>query len=158
MGGRTSFFLKYRDYILFNKNLLVSGTSAILASALVSHIHATYGGNPLVNSVIAMTTEYAVYIPFFAFLFYRDNRHRYMDPSTGKRDRAKVWSDVKKLLAAFSASEIIYAVVRISSHYQFLQVGTEAYQASILASLLAWAIFFACINAGVKLLRLFGRK
>ncbi|MFY3740152.1 MAG: hypothetical protein HMLIMOIP_000577 [Candidatus Nitrosomirales archaeon] len=152
---KTGFFSKYRDYVLFNKNLIISGASAILTSALVAQFYARYDTNALANSIVAIAAEYGVYIPFFAFLFYRDNRHRYIDPLTGKRDSKKVRNDVKKLFATFSISEIIFSVTRTSTHYQLLQSGAEAYQASMIGSLIAWAVFFVCINAGVKFVRLF---
>ncbi len=152
---KTGFFSKYRDYILFNKNLIISGASAILTSALVAQLYARYDTNALANSIVAIAAEYGVYIPFFAFLFYRDNRHKYIDPLTGKRDSKKVRNDVKKLFATFSISEIIFSVTRTSTHYQILQSGAEAYQASMIGSLIAWAVFFVCINAGVKFVRLF---
>ena len=152
---KTGFFSKYRDYVLFNKNLIISGASAIFTSALVAQLYARYDTNALANSIVAIAAEYGVYIPFFAFLFYRDNRHKYIDPLTGKRDSKKVRNDVKKLFATFSISEIIFSVTRTSAHYQLLQSGAEAYQASMIGSLIAWAVFFVCINAGVKFVRLF---
>ena len=155
---KTGFFSKYRDYVLFNKNLIISGTSAILTSALVAQLYARYDTNALANSIVAIAAEYGVYIPFFAFLFYRDNRHKYIDPLTGKRDSKKVRNDVKKLFATFSISEIIFSVTRTSAHYQLLQSGAEAYQASMIGSLIAWAVFFVCINAGVKFVRLFKKS
>lgn len=150
-----SFFRKYKDYILFNKNLIISGIVAFFASASIAQLYAIYDSNALANSIVALATEYGVYIPFFAFLFYRDNRDRYIDPLTGKRDSKKLKDDVKKLLAAFSVSEVIFSITRTSAHYQFLQGGVEPYQASMMGSLIAWAVFFVCINAGIKLVRLF---
>lgn len=149
------FLDKYRDYILFNKNLIISGTAAFFASAFIAQVHSLYDPNAVANSIIALAAEYGVYIPFFAFLFYRDNRQRYVDPLTGQRDSKRLRSDMKKLFAAFSISEVIYSMARIFTHYQFLQGGVEPYQASMGASLVSWAVFFVCINAGVKLTRLF---
>jgi hypothetical protein len=155
---KTGFFSKYKDYILFNKNLIISGASAIFTSALVAQLYARYDSNALANSIVAIVVEYGVYIPFFALLFYRDNKHRYIDPLTGKRDSKKLGNDIKKLFAAFSISEVIFAVTRTSAHYQFLQNGVEPYQASIIGSLIAWAVFFVCINAGIKFVRLFKKS
>ena len=152
---KTGFFNKYKDYVLFNKNLIISGASAIFTSALVAQLYARYDSNALANSIVAIVVEYGVYIPFFAFLFYRDNKHRYTDPITGKRDSKKLGSNVKKLFATFSISEIIFSITRTSTHYQLLQSGAEAYQASMIGSLIGWAVFFICINAGVKFVRLF---
>ena len=154
---RSKFFTRYRDYILFNKNLLISGTCALITSALVAQLYSTIDHSAAANSLVSLVTEYSVYIPIFAYLFYRDNRYKYVDPF-GKTDRKKVLNDVKKLLAAFSISEIIYSVTRVYVHYQILVSGTEPYQASILASIIAWAVFSLCINFSVKLVRLFKKN
>jgi hypothetical protein len=104
-----SFYLKYRDVILFNKNLIFSGTCAFFTAALVTQLYLQFDKNNLSNSIIALATEYGVYIPLFAFLFYRDNRLKYNDPQTGKRDSKRIRGDIRKLFAAFSVSEIIYS-------------------------------------------------
>lgn len=150
-----SFVSKYRDYIRFNKNMIISGTASFFATALIAQLYSLYDSNSFANSVVALLAEYGVYIPIFAFLFYRDNRHKYIDPITGKRNSKRLRTDIKKLFAAFSASEVIYAVTRIFVHYQFLGGGAEAYQASMAASLIATCVFFICINVGVKLTKLF---
>jgi len=155
-GTKTSsFFSKYRDYILFNKNLIISATSSFFASAFVAQLYASLDTNTLTNSMIGLAAEYGIYIPLFAFLFYRDHKHRYVDPSTGKRDSKRLRNDIKKLFAAFSISEIIFAIARSSIHYEFLQVGMEPYQASMIGSLIAWIVFFMSINIGIKLVKLF---
>lgn len=157
MDVNSKFFTKYRDYILFNKNLLISGTCALLAGALVAQLYSTFDHSAATNSLVSLVTEYSIYIPLFAYLFYRDNMYRYIEPS-GKTDRKKILSDIRKLLAAFSISEIIYSVTRGYVHYQILVSGTEPYQASILASLIAWTVFSLCINFSVKLVRLFKKN
>jgi hypothetical protein len=79
-----SFYQKHRNTILFNKNLLVSGIISFLVGALFTQIYAQYDENHIVNSLITLVIGYAVYIPLFAFLFYRDNKAKYIDPLTGK--------------------------------------------------------------------------
>lgn len=152
---RNHFFIKYRDYILFNKNLLISGTSAVFTAALIAQVYALYDRSALANSIIGLVTEYGVYIPLFALLFYRDNKDKYVDPVTGKKNSKKIKEDVKKLFAAFSVSEVIYSITRTTIHYETMLGGLEPYQASMVGSLIAWAVFFGCINLGVKLVRLF---
>ncbi len=114
-----------------------------------------HDSNALANSIVALVTEYGVYIPVFAFLFYSDNRHKYVDPSTGKQNSKKLRGDIKKLFAAFSVSEIIYSVARTYFHYGLLQGGMEPYQASMIASSIAWAVFILSVNTGIKLVKLF---
>jgi hypothetical protein len=100
--------------------------------------------------------EYAIYIPLFALLFYRDNRVRYINPLTGGRNYGAIKTDVKKLVAAFSISELIFSFAKIYIHYELLQSSlVEAYQASMIGSITAWVIFLVSINLSVKAVKLF---
>jgi len=149
------FFRRYRDAILFNRNLIISGAAGFLASAYTSHLYSLYSDSDLANSAVALGTEYAVYLPLFALLFYFQNRHRYIDPQTGKKNHWQIWQDVKKLLAAFSVSEVVFSIARVLSQYGFLQAGLEPYEASMISSVISWAVFFVSINLMARLVRLF---
>jgi hypothetical protein len=151
------FFRKYRDAVLFNRNLIISGAGGFFASAYVSQLYAQYDGNDFANSAAALAVEYAVYIPVFAALFYVDNRKKYVDPATGRRDSHRVWQDIKKLFAAFSVSEVVFSITRVLMQYGLLQAGSQPYEASMASSLVAWGVFFVAINSMAKLVRLFRR-
>lgn len=148
------FFKKYSDTIKFNRNIVIAGLAALLTSTIVSQASHESTGD-LGNSAVALATEYSVYIPVFALLFYLDNKSKYVDPATGKRDSKRIADEVKKLLASFSVSEVIFAVTRFGLHYQFLQSGAEVYIASMASSVFAWAAFFIAINLMAKMVRLF---
>ena len=115
------FYQHYRDYILLNKNILVSGVFAFFGGALFTQLYAQYDNNNLSNSIVTLSVEYAIYIPLFALLFYMDNRNRYVDPLTGRKDKKRIKSDIKKLIAAFSLSELIFSFSKIAIHYELLQ-------------------------------------
>jgi hypothetical protein len=151
----TGFFKKYKEAILFNRNLIISGAGGFFVSAYVSQLLAEAGD--FANSTIALAVEYAIYIPTFATLFYIDNRKKYVDPDTGKRDSRRVLQDIKKLFAAFSVSEVIFSVTRVLAQYGLLQAGSQPYEASMASSLLAWGVFFVAINSIAKLVKLFLR-
>jgi hypothetical protein len=152
------FYQHYRDYILLNKNILVSGVFAFFGGALFTQLYAQYDNNNLSNSIVTLSVEYAIYIPLFALLFFMDNRNRYVDPLTGKKDKKRIKSDIKKLIAAFSLSELIFSFSKIAIHYELLQTSmAEPYQASMIGSLTAWAIFLVSINLSVKAVKLFRR-
>lgn len=152
------FYQHYRDYILLNKNILVSGVFAFFGGALFTQLYAQYDNNNLSNSIVTLSVEYVIYIPLFALLFYMDNRNRYVDPSTGRKDKKRIKSDIKKLIAAFSLSELIFSFSKIAIHYELLQTSmVEPYQASMIGSLTAWAIFLVSINLSVKAVKLFRR-
>jgi hypothetical protein len=150
------FYQKYRNYILLNKSILFSGIFAFFGGAMFTQLYSRYDPNSLSNSIATLTVEYAIYIPLFALFFYMDNRNRYVDPSTGRKSRQRVISDVKKLLAAFSVSEIIYSFSKIAIHFKLLESSiVEPYQASMIGSLAAWAVFLFSINLSVKAVKLF---
>ncbi len=145
---------RYAEAINFNRNIIIAGIAAFLTSSYVAQESRESTGD-LGNSAVALATEYGVYMPVFALLFYLDNRSRYVDPTTCKRDSKKIANDIKKLFASFSISELIFAVTRFGLHYQFLQSGTEAYVASMASSVIAWAVFIVAINLMAKAVRLF---
>ena len=150
------FYQKYRNYILLNKNILISGIFAFFGGAIFTQIYSQYDSNNLANSIVTLAVEYGIYIPLFAVLFYLDNIDRYIDPLTGRKYSSRIKNDIKKLVAAFSISELVFSFSKIAIHYQLLQVSTvEPYQASMIGSLTAWAIFLITINLSVKAVKLF---
>ena len=146
---------KYRKVILFNKNLLISGIVSFLAGALVTQSYALFDRNNMSNAIITLTIGYCVYIPVFAFLFYQDNKSRYIDPLTGKRNSKNIREDIMKLFGAFAVSEVIYIAIKLYIHYSLLQLYVQPYQALTLAELTAWGVFLISINTGIKLAKLF---
>jgi hypothetical protein len=152
-------YLKYKSTILFNKNLILSGIAAFFAGAIFAQLYAELGpaNNNFLNALSTLSVEYGVYIPVFAILFYLDNKNRYIDPITGHKNSAQMKSDIKKLFAAFSISELIYSGCKILAQYYLLQRNVEPYQASMLAAILAWLVFLVCINASIKAVNLFKR-
>ena len=150
---------KYKDYILFNKNLLISGFFAFFAGAIFTQFFSEFNSNSLSNSVVTLIFEYCVYIPIFSYLYYRDNKLRYIIKETGKRNYSEIKTDIKKLIAAFTVSETIYSVSKVLLHYHLLSLGfIEPYQTSMIASVIAWIIFLFVINISIKAIHLFKSK
>jgi hypothetical protein len=146
---------KYRKVILFNKNLLISGIVSFFAGALATQSYALFDRNNMSNAIITLTIGYCVYIPVFAFLFYRDNKSRYIDPLTGKKNSKNIREDIMKLFGAFTVSEVIYIAVKLYIHYSLLQLYVQPYQALTIAELTAWGVFLISINTGIKVAKLF---
>jgi hypothetical protein len=132
-------------------NFTIRNTTKAILQTLVSIFH----------SIIALLSEYSVYIPIFGLLFYWDNTHRYINPLTGKKDFKVIKTDIKKLLTALSISEVAYSLSKISITYQFLQFGVMPYQASMFGALAASAVSIVLINLlvirVVKLFKTAGR-
>ena len=157
MNGVAGFFGRYKDAVLFNRNLIISGAAGFFTSAYVSSLYSQHGSSDFANSVVALAVEYAAYIPVFAMLFYIDNRSKYIDRTTRRRDSRRAWQDIRKLFAAFSVSEVIFSISRVFVQYGLLQVGSQPYEASMTSSLVSWGIFFVAINSMAKLVKLFSR-
>ena len=150
---------KYKDYVLFNKNILISGIFAFFAGAIFTQFFSEFNSDSLSNSVVTLILEYCVYIPIFSYLFYLDNKSRYVDKETGKKNYNEIRTDIKKLIAAFAISETIYSVSKVVLHYQLLSLGfIEPYQTSMIASIIAWIIFLLVINLSIKAVHLFKSK
>ena len=146
---------KYRKVIFFNKNLLISGIVSFLAGALATQSYALFDRNNMSNAIITLTIGYCVYIPVFAFLFCRNNKSRYIDPLTGKKNSKNIREDIMKLFGAFTVSEVIYIAVKLYIHYSLLQLYVQPYQALTIAELTAWGVFLISINTSIKVAKLF---
>ena len=149
------FYNKYRNYILLNRNIFIAGTAALIVGVFFTQLYSEYNKNNLLNSIVTLTVEYTVYIPIFAILYYLDNRGRYVDALSGKKNYANIKSDLIKLFAIFSISEIIFSVSKVSIHFQLMQMSFEPYHATVIASFSAWSIFLVSINLGAKIIKLF---
>jgi hypothetical protein len=156
----THFYQQYRDIILFNKNLIISGLASLVLTAIITqYYYYNASSNNFEVSVISLLIEYVIETPIFVVLYYNDNKKIYLNSLTGKKDFHAVKTDLKKLFAVFSLSDVIYAVAQISFEFNLLQHSTvEPYQASVYSSLIAWAIFFVIVNLSVKSVRLFDRQ
>jgi hypothetical protein len=152
---KNSFYNKYRNIILFNKSLLISGIVSFLVGASFTQIYAHYDGNNFVNSLVTSVVGYGVYIPLFAFLYYRDNKTKYIDPLTGKKLSNKIKDDIKKLFTAFSISEAIFILSKTYIHYSLLASFVQPYQAYTFAEFISWIIYLISINVGTKAVKLF---
>src|SRR5918995_2615293 len=98
------FYDKYRNYILFNKNIIISGIFAFFAGAIFTQFYSGLSSDSLSNSIVTLLFEYCIYIPIFSYLFFLDNKSRYYHPDTGKKNYDRIKTDVKKLITAFAIS------------------------------------------------------
>jgi hypothetical protein len=149
------FYHKYKDYILFNKNIIIAGTAALIVGTFFTQFFAQQSKDNFLNSIVTLFAEYGIYIPLFALFFYFNNKSRYVDPLTGEKNYENIKNDIIKLIAIFSVSEIIYAVSKVSIHFQLMQISYEPYQATTTGSLTSWIIFLVIINFGAKIVKLF---
>jgi hypothetical protein len=150
------FYTRYRELILFNKNIIVAAVVAIITDAIVVQYAAQSITNNVLVSIFSIITDIGVYIIAFAGLFYIDNRKKYVDVVTGMRDSNMFRQDAKKIVTALGVSEVVYMIGKFTSIYLLLQSNVAPpYQVAMLSTLLAGVVSTVTANLMVKIQKLF---
>ena len=111
----TQFYQQYKDIIFFNKNLVISGLCSLILTAIITQYYYYHASsNNFEVALFSLLIEYVIETPIFFMLYYIDNKKIYVDPLTGEKNLSAVKTDLKKLFAVFSLSDVIYAVALIS--------------------------------------------
>ena len=143
------FYNKYRNFLEFNKNLIISGTVAFFVSAAITQLYSNYNDSDFWISIVSILTGFSISIPLFAFLFYMDNKHSRKDK---KSFRTVI---IKKIVALYSISNLVNVVVRFIIIYELLKLEVEPYEASMLSSLCASGLSYFVTNLASKFFKLF---
>jgi hypothetical protein len=150
------FYTRYRELILFNKNIIVAAIAAIITDAIVVQYAAQSITNNVLVSIFSIITDIGVYLIAFAGLFYIDNRKKYIDVVTGMRDSNRFKQDAKKIVTALGVSEVIYMIGKFTSVYLLLQSNVALpYQVAMLSTLLAGVFSTITANLMIKAQKLF---
>ena len=150
------FYTRYRGLILFNKNLIVAAIAAIITDAIVVQYAAQSITNNALVSIFSIIADIGMYLAAFVGLFYIDNRKKYIDTVTGKRDSNRFKQDAKKIVTALGVSEVIYMIGKFTSIYLLLQSNVALpYQVAMLSTLLAGGFSTATANLMIKTQKLF---
>ena len=145
------FSLKYQEVLLFNKSIIIAAIASIIADAVVVHYSAAALSNGIVISLISI-----IYLAAFACLFYIDNRKKYFDIVTGKRDSVRLKQDARKILTALGVSEVVYVISKFVSIYSLLQANAAPpYQGAMLTTLVAWVFYIITANLMIRAQKLF---
>ncbi|HEX5975714.1 MAG TPA: hypothetical protein VFY68_00480 [Nitrososphaeraceae archaeon] len=150
------FYGKYRELILFNKNIIVAAVAAIITDAIVVQYAAQSISNDILVSIFSIITDIGVYLAAFAGLFYIDNRKKYINTVTGMRDSNRFKQDAKKIVTALGVSEVVYMIGKFTSIYLLLQANVAPpYQVAMLSTLLAGVVSTVTANLMIKAQKLF---
>jgi len=106
---------RLKEYLLFNRNILIGFTGAFLTGAGTSQAITRFT-SPVVNSLISLVVETSVFLAIFGILFYFDNKDRFVDEQESKRVR---WV-LLKLASTLSVAEIEYNTVKPAIHFWLL--------------------------------------
>jgi len=80
---------RFRDYLLFNRNILIGFAGAFLTSAVTSQMIAKITSQ-LVNTLISLAVDTSVFFIIFGVLFYFDNKDKFVDEQGKRLESTKV--------------------------------------------------------------------
>jgi hypothetical protein len=152
--------LKYKEYLLFNKNILIGFVCAFITGATFSQLilgKFSYAS----NSLITLITEDVIFYTIFGILFYIDNRRSYFKQEQ-QSIRHTRFGDIKwvivKLISTMSIAEIEYNIVKPYIQYWFLTQLFEPFIASVIRSLVGIVGFIAVADLMAHSTRLFKKR
>ena len=143
---------KYKEYLKLNKNLLIAAGIDFIISAFVAQQLSDL--EPYLNTTVTLAVDFVTYFSVFISLFLFDNRKKYKSKSN-KTNWDLVKSDLKKILSSVGIGEVAYLSSRWFFQFHFLNIGIEAYQASVAAQIIAFVIFMIVTNIFIKLTKLY---
>ena len=139
---------KYREYLKLNKNLLIAFAVAVFISTIAADNFSEEESH--INSTITIMVDFTTYFSVFLILFLFDNRKKYKKNS----NTCVLKNDLLKIVSSLGVGEIVYLVNRWFWQYYFLNIGNEAYQASIISQVISFAIFLVVTNIMIKFTKL----
>jgi hypothetical protein len=145
---------RLKDYLLFNRNILIGFAAAFLTGAGISQAIARLT-SPLVNSLISIVAETGVFFVIFGILFYFDNKDKFIDEQGKKREFARVKWVLLKLASTLSIAEIEYNTIKPTIHFWLLTMDYPPFVASTIASFITIIGYLAVADSMAYLTRLF---
>jgi hypothetical protein len=150
-----SFYKKYRETILLNKNLLIAGIIGFLASAVIAELYAIYSPSNVLTSTVTVLVGFIVYKISFILLFHIDNKQKYTNRFNSQINFNILKQIIKKMIFAWSIFDIINNVSRWIILYELLLIGLRPFEAAILSSIAASSISYLSINIILRLTKIF---
>jgi hypothetical protein len=150
------FYSKYREIILFNRRIIIAAVASVIADVIVVNYAVQITSKNVVVSIVSMITDTGVYLATFAAMFLIDNKNKYIDSTTGKKDSSRFRRDIRKIITALGVSELVYMIVKFTSVYFLLQSNLALpYQVAMMSTILAWIVYIITANAMVRWQKLF---
>jgi hypothetical protein len=146
-----SFYVKYKNIIHFNKNILIAAiVTAILDVVIVVYASLLYPNNSLLVSMVSLIADFAIFNTTFVTLFYFGNKDRYLRED-GTKDSQKLKQYSIKLVTTLGLSEIAYLSTKFVSTYIFFTYAiTSPSQTSVITTALAWIMYLVVANLMIK--------
>lgn len=141
-----------KEYLKLNKNILLAFFASVIISAIAAQLLSVQAN--YVNSSATLGVDLSIYYLTFAIFFYLDNRKNYVLES-GELDKARLKTDLMKIISSLGISEIIYSIFRWILQYYMLTANSEAYVSSIIAQSIAFLVYLICVNFLARKMRLY---
>ncbi len=142
---------KYKEFFKLNKNLLIAALVDFIVSAAVAQHFA--GEEAYLNTTITLVVDFVTYFSVFLTLHVFGNRKKYK--SNSKIDFSIIKADLVKIMSSVGIGEVAYLSSRWLFQFHFLNVGVEAYQASVFAQIIAFVIFMVITNIAAKITKVY---
>jgi len=142
---------KYKEFFKLNKNLLIAALVDFIVSAAVAQHFA--GEEAYLNTTITLVVDFVTYFSVFLTLHVFGNRKKYK--SNSKIDFSIIKADLVKIMSSVGIGEVAYLSSRWLFQFHFLNVGVEAYQASVFAQIIAFIIFMVVTNIAAKITKVY---
>ena len=152
---KTSYY-KYRNIILFNKNLILAGIIAAVADIfIVNYASSIFVSNYLIISGISLVGDFLIYNILFIIFYFFDNRSQYIN-SYGIKNKQKLKQDLKKLITVIGFAEISYLTTKFFSTFIIFELFLENPSLiSVITTLLAWILYITIANIMARNQKLF---
>ena len=132
-----------QQLLQINRNFIICFIFSSMISAMVAQTLANYESH--LNTTITIGVGYGVYFMIFSFLFYLDNKKRYMN-----MNRNLIRKELFKLISSFGIGEIVYLVIRWPTLYYFLEVNMEPFIASLISEVLATVLYMFTVTVFLR--------
>jgi hypothetical protein len=149
-------YLKYKNIILFNKNIILAGIlTAVTDIFIVNYASSIYLSNYLIISGISLIADFLIYNNSFIILYFLDNRIKYTNYD-GSMNKQRIKQDLKKLLTVIGFAEISYITTKFLSTFTIFELFVvNPSLVSISTTILAWILYIAIANIMAKNQKLF---
>lgn len=149
---KSQYYTKYKNQILFNKNIIISSAiTGIINAILVKHISDLFYRDPIILSFVSVTADFVIYNIFFLILYFLfDNRKRYFSSAYSK-NKSKAKTAALRLVTTLGISEISYLSTKFLSSYILLDtMNIEVSTVSLITTVVAWVVYIITVNLLAK--------
>jgi hypothetical protein len=138
-------YRKYRDWINYNKDLIIGDLFAIPGEAGSAQLTSLIYKNPIVISLGAATGEYLTYTAGYALSSFLGNRNYYWD-SERKGIRGQFAKDIAKFSVASIGPDLAYYFGTTAVLSYLINRGMEPYQASLISYIPLSVMYYGLMN------------